>query len=40
LGRIALRTTIVSAIVFGLFYANYVYGWIRADILDWIVPPV
>jgi predicted secreted protein len=38
LGRIALRTTIVSGIVFGLFYANYVYGWIGPDILDWIVP--
>jgi len=38
-GRIALRTTIVSAILFGLFYANYVYGWVGADILDWIRPP-
>ena len=38
-GRIVLRTTIVSAILFGLFYANYVFGWVGADILDWIVPP-
>jgi predicted secreted protein len=37
-GRIALRTTIVSAILFGLFYANYVFGWIGSDILDWIRP--
>jgi predicted secreted protein len=38
-GRILLRTTIVSAILFALFYANYIYGWIGPDILDWIVPP-
>lgn len=37
-GRIVLRTTIVSAILFGLFYANYVYGWIGTDILDWLMP--
>ncbi len=37
-GRIVLRTTIVSAILFGLFYANYVHGWIGADVLDWILP--
>lgn len=37
-GRIALRTTIVSAVLFGLFYANYIYGWVGADVLDWIVP--
>ena len=28
LGKIALRTTIVSAVVFALFYANYVNGWV------------
>jgi predicted secreted protein len=37
-GRIALRTTIVSAVLFSLFYANYIYGWIGADVLDWILP--
>jgi predicted secreted protein len=34
-GRVALRTTIVSAILFGLYYLNYVKGWITADQLDW-----
>lgn len=34
-GRAAFRATIVSAILFGLFYANYVYGWIDAADLDW-----
>jgi predicted secreted protein len=27
-GRMALRTTIVAAILFALFYANHVFGWI------------
>ncbi len=31
----ALRATIVSAIAFGLFYANYLYGWITVEMLDW-----
>jgi predicted secreted protein len=35
LGRVALRTTIVSAILFGLYYLNYVNGWITAEQLDW-----
>ena len=34
-GTAALRATIVSALLFGLFYANYVYGWIGARQLDW-----
>ena len=34
-GRVALRATILSAILFGLFYANYTYGWIGAEELDW-----
>ena len=34
-GRAALRATIVSAIAFGLFYANFVFGWITIDMLDW-----
>ncbi len=31
----ALRATIVSTILFALFYLNYVYGWIGARDLDW-----
>ncbi|AGH47779.1 MULTISPECIES: DUF1467 family protein [Sphingomonadales] len=27
-------TTIVSAVLFGLFYANYVYGWLGVQSLD------
>ena len=34
-GRAALRATIVSALLFGLFYANYVFGWITPETLDW-----
>jgi len=33
--RVALRATIVSAILFGLFYANYIWGWISIRDLDW-----
>ena len=34
-GRAALHATLLSAILFGLFYLNYVFGWIGAGILDW-----
>ena len=34
-GRVALRTTIISAILFALYYFNYVNGWITAEQLDW-----
>ncbi len=34
--RVALRTTIVSAILFGLYYANYTQGWLTVDQLDWL----
>lgn len=33
-GRIARRATVVSLILFGLFYLNYVNGWILAADLD------
>ncbi|WP_326524401.1 DUF1467 family protein [Sphingomonas sp.] len=35
LGRTALRVTIVATILFGLYYANYVQGWITPEMLDW-----
>jgi predicted secreted protein len=34
LGRIAVRVTIVATVIFALFYANYVFGWITTDMLD------
>lgn len=34
-GRVALRATILSAVLFGIFYANYTFGWIGAEELDW-----
>jgi predicted secreted protein len=33
-GRIALRATVLAAVLFGLFYANYVYGWIGVENLN------
>ncbi|MBV8971755.1 MAG: DUF1467 family protein [Sphingomonadaceae bacterium] len=31
MARKALWTTVISAVLFGLFYANYVNGWITVD---------
>jgi predicted secreted protein len=31
--QILLRTTIVATILFGLYYLNYVQGWISAETL-------
>jgi predicted secreted protein len=39
LGKVALRTTIVSAVLFAIFYANYLYGWVDVHMLTWAVPP-
>jgi predicted secreted protein len=36
LPRAALRATIVASVLFGLFYANYRFGWIAAADLDWL----
>ena len=30
-GRVALRATLLAAITFGLFYANYVNEWISTE---------
>ena len=38
-GKAALRATILSAILFGLFYANYVFGWVTVEMLDWAPRP-
>lgn len=32
--KIVRRTTLVSAILFGLYYLNYVNGWITVDMID------
>lgn len=34
--KLALRTTVVSGVLFGLFYLNYIYGWITPEMLDWV----
>ena len=33
-GRLALRATVIAAVVTGLYVANYVYGWITPDQLN------
>ena len=34
IGRLALRVTIVATLLFGLFVANYYYGWVTPQMLD------
>jgi predicted secreted protein len=36
---VILRTTLLSSILFGLFYANYLYGWIDRHSLDFLINP-
>ena len=37
--RAALHATILSALLFLLFYLNYLYGWVSVEMLDWATPP-
>ena len=37
--RIALRATILSVLLFGLYYANYVNGWVSVSDVDFIGEP-
>ena len=37
--KASLRATAVAAVLFGLFYLNYVYGWLGADQLNWARAP-
>ena len=39
LRRHLLKAAIVAAILFGLYYLNYVNGWITANDLDFYNPP-
>ena len=32
--KVALRATLLSVVMFGLYYANYVYGWLTIDSID------
>lgn len=38
-GRVVKRATILSILLFGLFYLNYVNGWITAQDLDFTGGP-
>ncbi len=39
-GRIVMRATVVSLVLFGLYYANYVNGWVGPEQLELFHPPV
>jgi predicted secreted protein len=34
-GKAAVRATVLSAVLFAVFYANYHFGWVTAETLDW-----
>jgi predicted secreted protein len=34
---IIFRTTLLSAVLFGLYYANYIYGWIDRHSFDFLI---
>jgi len=34
-GQAAVRATLVSAVLFGVFYLNYQFGWVTPQMLDW-----
>ena len=38
-GRIALRATLLSLVLFGLYYANYVNGWLGPDDFNFVGKP-
>jgi predicted secreted protein len=38
-GTVLLRTTCLSALLFGLFYLNYIYGWIDRHSFDFLINP-
>ncbi len=38
-GRIAFRATLLALVAFGLYYANYVNGWIGPDDLNFFGKP-
>ena len=38
-GRVALRATVLSGVLFALFYANFLKGWISVDDISLVHPP-
>lgn len=38
-GRVAIRATILAALMMFLFYLNYIYGWIGVSDLNFYGPP-
>jgi predicted secreted protein len=35
-GKAALRASILAAVLTGLYVANYMFGWIRVEDVDWL----
>ena len=39
LKRHLLKAVILGAVLFGLYYANWTYGWITPEVFDFYHPP-
>jgi len=37
--RHVIRATILAAVLFGLYYANYIYGWVGVDDVNFFGKP-
>ena len=37
--KVMIKTTILAALLFGLYYVNYTQGWISVDDLDFFSAP-
>jgi predicted secreted protein len=35
-GRVVVRASLVAAVFTALYVANYIYGWITVEDLDWV----
>jgi predicted secreted protein len=38
-GKVILRTTALSLLLFGIYYLNYIYGWIDRHSFDFLIDP-
>ena len=38
-GRVAIRATILAALLMFVFYLNYIYGWVVVNDLNFYGPP-
>lgn len=37
--QVLIRTTLLSAVLFGIYYLNYIYGWVDRHSFDFLIEP-